>query len=98
MVGSQRDCPATIIRSIDPRYLADLAACTNATLGWLMTEKGDPGRKARDPMSSKEEKLLQDFRRLTPKVRAEVGRLVSAIAEVQAGNCRGDAIRPKCKA
>jgi transcriptional regulator with XRE-family HTH domain len=67
-------------KNVDPRYLADVAACTNASLNWLMTGKGDPGRKARDPLSSAEERLLQDFRRLTPKVRAEVGRLVRAIA------------------
>ena len=67
-------------KNVDPRYLADVAACTDASLGWLMTGKGDPGRRARDPLSSAEEKLLQDFRRLTPKVRAEVGRLVRAIA------------------
>jgi hypothetical protein len=45
-----------------------------------MTGKGDPGRKARDPLSSAEQQLLQDFRKLTPKVRAEVSRLVRAIA------------------
>jgi transcriptional regulator with XRE-family HTH domain len=67
-------------KNVDPRYLADVAACTDASLGWLMTGKGDPGRKARDPLSPAEEKLLQDYRRLTPKVRAEVGRLVRAIA------------------
>ena len=67
-------------RSVDPRYLADVAACTNASLSWLMTGKGDPGRRARDPLSTAEERLLRDFRRLTPKVRAEVGRLVRAIA------------------
>jgi hypothetical protein len=45
-----------------------------------MTGKGDPGRKARDPLSSAEERLLEDYRRLTPMVRAEVGWLVRAIA------------------
>jgi hypothetical protein len=45
-----------------------------------MTGQGDPGRKAADPLSSAEERLLEDFRKLSPKVRAEVGRLVSAIA------------------
>jgi hypothetical protein len=45
-----------------------------------MTGKGDPGRRARNPLSSAEERLLRDFRGLTPKVRAEVGRLVRAIA------------------
>ena len=45
-----------------------------------MTGKGDPGRKGRDPLSPAEERLLEDFRRLTPMVRAEVGRLVRAIA------------------
>jgi transcriptional regulator with XRE-family HTH domain len=67
-------------RNVDPRYLADVAACTDASLNWLMTGKGDPGRRARNPLSSAEERLLRDFRGLTPKVRAEVGRLVRAIA------------------
>jgi transcriptional regulator with XRE-family HTH domain len=67
-------------RNVDPRYLADVAACTNSSLNWLMTGKGDPGRKARDPLSTAEQRLLEDFRKLTPKVRAEVGRLVRAIA------------------
>ena len=67
-------------KNIDPRYLADVAACTNASLNWLMTGKGDPGRRARDPLSPAEERLLRDFRRLPPKLRAEVGRLVRAIA------------------
>jgi transcriptional regulator with XRE-family HTH domain len=66
-------------KKIDPGYLVDVAACTNASLNWLMTGKGDPGRKARDPLSSAEERLLEDFRRLSPKVRAEVSRLVRAI-------------------
>ena len=63
-----------------PRYLADVAACTNASLSWLMTGRGDPGRRARDPLSSAEQRLLEDFRKLSPKLRAEVGRLVTAIA------------------
>ena len=67
-------------KNVDPRYLGDVAACTNASLNWLMTGKGDPGRKARDPLSTAEARLLQDFRKLSPKVRAEVGRLVKAIA------------------
>jgi transcriptional regulator with XRE-family HTH domain len=67
-------------KKIDPGYLVDVAACTNASLNWLMTGKGDPARKARDPLSSAEERLLHDYRRLPPKVRAEVGRLVRAIA------------------
>jgi hypothetical protein len=67
-------------KNVDPRYLADVAACTNASLNWLMTGKGTPARKARDPLSPAEERLLQDYRKLPPKVRAEVVRLVSAIA------------------
>ena len=67
-------------KNVDPRYLADVAACTNASLSWLMTGKGDPGRRARDPLASAEERRLRDFRRLPPKVRAEVARLVGAIA------------------
>ena len=67
-------------KKIDPSYLVDVAACTNASLNWLMTGKGDPARRARDPLSSVEERLLEDFRRLSPKVRAEVGRLVKVIA------------------
>jgi transcriptional regulator with XRE-family HTH domain len=67
-------------KNVDPRYLADVAACTNASLNWLMTGKGDPARKARDPLSSAEKQLLQDYRKLPPKVRVEVGRLVRAIA------------------
>ena len=51
-----------------------------------MTGKGDPGRKARDPLSSAEERLLEDFRRLTPKVRAEVCRLVLAGEGVREGD------------
>jgi transcriptional regulator with XRE-family HTH domain len=38
-------------RNVDPRYLADVAAGTNASLSWLMTGRGDPGRRARDPLS-----------------------------------------------
>jgi transcriptional regulator with XRE-family HTH domain len=68
-------------KNIDPRYLADVAACTNASLNWLMTGKGDPGRQARDPLSSAEQELLGDYRKLSPKVRSEVGRLVKAIAQ-----------------
>jgi transcriptional regulator with XRE-family HTH domain len=67
-------------KNVDPRYLADVAACTNASLNWLMTGKGHPARKARDPLSSAEEQLLHDFRNLSPKMRTEVGRLVRAIA------------------
>ena len=67
-------------KNVDPRYLADVAACTNASLAWLMTGRGDPGRRARDPLSSAEERLLEDLRRLPPRVRSEVGRLVRAIA------------------
>lgn|SRR5512134_36645 len=67
-------------KNVDPRYLADVAACTNASLNWLMTGKGDPGRKSRDPLSTAEQRLLADFRKLTPGLRAEVGRLVRAIA------------------
>ena len=69
-------------KKIDPGYLVDVAACTNASLNWLMTGKGNPTRQAREPLSSVEEKLLQDFRRLSPKVRSEVSRLVKAIAVV----------------
>jgi hypothetical protein len=46
----------------------------------LIGGEGGPGRRARDPLSSVEERPLADFRRLFPKVRAEVGRLVRAIA------------------
>jgi transcriptional regulator with XRE-family HTH domain len=67
-------------KNVDPRYLADVAACTNASLNWLMTGKGDPARRARDPLSPAEERLLQDYRKLPPMVRAEVVRLVGAIA------------------
>ena len=67
-------------RNVDPRYLADIAACTNTSLNWLMTGKGDLGRKARDPLSSAEDRLLEDFRKLPPRLRVEVGRLVKAIA------------------
>jgi transcriptional regulator with XRE-family HTH domain len=67
-------------KKIDPGYLVDVAACTSASLRWLMTGEGDLRRKARDPLSALEEKLLQDFRKLTPKVRAQVGRLVESIA------------------
>jgi len=45
-----------------------------------MTGKGNPSRQAREPLSSVEQKLVQDFRRLSPKVRAEVSRLVKAIS------------------
>src|SRR5512134_1071331 len=67
-------------KKIDPRYLADVAACTNASLDWLMTGKGAPGRKSGDPLSTDEKKLLDDFRKLSQKVRVEVGRLVRTIA------------------
>ena len=67
-------------RNIDPRYLADVAACTNASLNWLMTGNGNPKRKPRDPLSSAEQKVLEDFRRLPPRVRTEVARLLKAIA------------------
>jgi transcriptional regulator with XRE-family HTH domain len=67
-------------KNINPRYLADVAACTNASLGWLMTGKGAPARKARDPLSTVEKKLLQDFRKLSPRMRAEVSRLVKVMA------------------
>jgi transcriptional regulator with XRE-family HTH domain len=67
-------------KKIDPGYLVDVAACTNASLNWLMTGKGDLARRSRDPLSSVEENLLNDFRKLTPKVRVEVSRLVKAIA------------------
>jgi hypothetical protein len=61
-------------KSVDP------TSRVHASLTWLMTGKGDPARKAGDPLSSAEERLLQDYRKLPPKVRAEVGRLVRAIA------------------
>ena len=67
-------------RRIDPAYLVEVASCTNANLKWLMTGEGSPGRKARDPLSSAEEGLLKDFRKLSPRVRSEVGRLVKAIS------------------
>lgn len=67
-------------KKIDPGYLVDVAACTNASLNWLMTGKGNPARQKREPLSTVEQRLLQDFRRLPPKVRAEVSRLVKAIA------------------
>lgn len=67
-------------KKIDPSYLADVAACTNASLDWLMTGKGGPGRKSGDPLSKLEKKLLEDFRKLSPKVRVEVSRLIKAIA------------------
>jgi transcriptional regulator with XRE-family HTH domain len=67
-------------KKIDPGYLVDVAACTNASLNWLMTGKGNPVRQSREPLSTMEEKLLQDFRRLPPRVRSEVSRLVKAIA------------------
>ena len=57
-----------------------MAACTNASLNWLMTGKGNPARQKREPLSSVEERLLADFRRLPVKVRVEVSRLVKAIA------------------
>ena len=67
-------------KKIDPGYLVDVAACTNASLNWLMTGKGNPARQKREPLSSVEERLLEDFRRLPVKVRVEVSRLVKAIA------------------
>ena len=67
-------------KRIDPGYLVDVAACTNASLNWLMTGKGNPARQKREPLSSVEERLLADFRRLPVKVRVEVSRLVKAIA------------------
>ena len=78
-------------KNVDPRYLADVAARTNASLIWLMTGKGDPGRKARDPLSPAEERLLEDLRKLPSKVRAEVGRLVRAIAPVNRLSLRSSA-------
>ena len=66
-------------KKIDPGYLVDVAACTNASLNWLMTGKGNPARQKREPLSTAEERLLQDYRRLPPKVRSEVSRLVKAI-------------------
>jgi hypothetical protein len=65
-----------------------------------MTGRGDPGRRARDPLSSAEERLLRDFRRLTPKVRAEVGRLVRASAGLTRRNTsrRGGSIYPRLHA
>src|SRR5512134_1576984 len=67
-------------KNVDPRYLADVAACTNASLDWLMTGQGVPGRKSGDPLSTVEKKLLKDFRKLSPKVRLEVSRLIKSIA------------------
>jgi transcriptional regulator with XRE-family HTH domain len=67
-------------KKIDPGYLVDVAACTNASLNWLMTGKGNPARQKREPLSSVEQRLLEDFRRLPVKVRVEVSRLVKAIA------------------
>ena len=67
-------------KKIDPGYLVDVAACTNASLNWLMTGKGTPTRQAREPLSTVEEKLLRDFRRLPPRVRTEVSRLVNAFS------------------
>jgi transcriptional regulator with XRE-family HTH domain len=67
-------------KRIDPGYLVDVAACTNASLNWLMTGKGNPARQKREPLSSVEERLLADFRRLPVKVRVEVSRLVKVIA------------------
>jgi transcriptional regulator with XRE-family HTH domain len=63
-------------RSVDPRHLAAVAACTSMSVAWLTTGRGSRARSERDPMSPAESKLLEDFRRLTPTVRAEVGRLV----------------------
>ena len=67
-------------KGIDPKYVAEIAALTGTSPQWLMTGKGSEKRRARDPLSSAERQLLGDYRRLTPRVRVEVGRLVGAIA------------------
>lgn len=67
-------------RTIDPGYLVEVAACTNTSLNWLMTGKGNPTRQSREPLSTIEKDLLRDFRRLPPRLRTEVSRLVKAIA------------------
>jgi transcriptional regulator with XRE-family HTH domain len=68
-------------KKIDPSYLVDVAACTNASLNWLMTGKGEQGRRTKDPLSSAEQKLLKDYRKLSARMRTQVSRLVESIAE-----------------
>jgi len=67
-------------KRIDERYVAEIAACTGTSAAWLATGRGDPKRRAGDPLSSAERRLLGDYRKLAPRVRTEVGRLVRAIA------------------
>jgi transcriptional regulator with XRE-family HTH domain len=67
-------------KNIDRRHLAGVAACTGTSVAWLTTGRGAPGKGASDILSAAQKSLLQDFRKLPPKVRAEVGRLVRAIA------------------
>lgn len=67
-------------RTIDPRHLPSIAACTDSSVAWLASGKGRPGKKAGATLSSAEKRLIDDLRRLPPGVRAEVGRLVRAIA------------------
>lgn len=69
-------------RQIDPGHLVHVASCTNTSLKWLMTGEGAPGRRPQDPLTSAEECLLKDFRKLSPRMRLEVGRLVKAISVV----------------
>ena len=66
-------------KNIAPAYFADIAACTHSSVEWIMSGRGDAVRRARDPLSTDEKRLLSDYRRLPPKVRAQVGRLVGAI-------------------
>ena len=68
-------------KKIDPSYLVDVAACTNSSLNWLMTGKGDQGRRTKDPLSSAEQKLLKDYRKLSARMRTQVSRLVESIAD-----------------
>ena len=67
-------------KDIDARYMADIAACTGSSAEWLATGRGDPARRAGDPLSTAEQKLLEGYRKLTPKVRAQAGELVESIS------------------